>query len=73
VKVAGWREKEEELVEEEEMGIRKRLTSSGVRTDSKQLLSRARKPSDFDTTQRLEVDVHFCECFKICKGVGRAS
>ena len=32
-------------------------------------LSRARKSSDFNTTQRLEVDVHFCECFKICKGV----
>jgi len=71
VKIAGWREEGEE---EEEMGSRKRLTSLGVRTYSRQLLSRARKSSgDFNITQRLEVDAHARACIKICKGgAGRA-
>jgi hypothetical protein len=70
VKIAGWREEGEE---EEEMASRKRLTSLGVRTYSRQLLSRARKSSDFNITQRLEVDAHVCACVNVCKGgAGRA-
>jgi hypothetical protein len=69
VKIAGWREEGEE---EEEMGSRKRLTSLGVRTYSRQLLSRARKSSgDFNITQRLEVDAHVCACIKIMRSSAR--
>jgi hypothetical protein len=71
VKIAVWREEGEE---EEEMGSGKRLTSLGVRTYSRQLLSRARKSSGyFNITQRLEVDAHVCAYVEICKGgAGRA-